>query len=675
MLDLPPLPLPPPILHLDSTFEEHAAIRVSAEDVHSYCLWLHNYGPPPWSPLCIGWAMRHSCGDQSYNDWCELMGEYDEHEDERTYPLTWASYDRPPNEWADLPLVDEMYKAWQDDWKPSPVLRATFERLAALERAVEAERRAVKAAEEAARQVELRALHVARKNAKVEEAAIVHRYEDATRGLAENDDEAWRAAEEKSDAEDQAWVEKYGIPLWPEYYTDEGIAAREKWEAVRRERAKEDWLVLASKPRTQQEVDAWTDKYFLIQIEGVPPVTILPFRQQQPLPPPQPSPVMISATPFKWKEPATIPERQWLYGHSLIRGHVTVTVAPAGTGKSSKEIVDALAMASGRMLLHDKPYRPIRVWLWNGEDPMDELERRIAAAAVHHKLRPEDLAGRLFVDSGRKMEIKVARMEGSGTTIAVPVYEAVVNTIRQNKIDVVSIDPFVSSHSVSENDNNAIDVVSKLWAKIADVTGCATHLIHHPRKTGGVAVEADDARGAGALIATARVVRTLNVMSKEEAAKAGVDNHTRYVRVDDAKANLAPRSAVARWLKIEDVPLGNGGITGGDRVGVVTRWQWPDAMEGVTQADLAKAQAAVAEGGPWRKDVQAKEWVGKPIAEALGLDVGKKADKAKVTGMIRQWLEDGALVEVKRQDDNRKDRSYVEVGKVAHFPGAMKPPV
>lgn len=380
----------------------------------------------------------------------------------------------------------------------------------------------------------------------------------------------------------------------------------------------------------------------------------------------------ISATPFQWIDPAAIPERQWLYGHALIRGHVTVTVAPPGTGKSSKEIVDALAITSGQMLLHDRPYGTIRVWLWNGEDPMDELQRRITAAAVRHKLRPENFVPRLFVDSGRSMEIKVARMEGSGTTIAEPVLHAVIDTIRRNQIDVVSIDPFVSSHSVSENDNNAIDVVTKLWAKIADVTGCAVHLIHHPRKTGGASVEAEDARGAGALIATARVVRTLNVMSSDEATKAGVDNRTAHVRVDDAKANLAPRSDVAKWLKIENIPLGNGGVMGGDKVGVVVRWQWPNAMDGITPADLTKAQAAVA-AGQWRENIQAKDWVGKPIAEALGLDIAKADDKAKVRGLVRHWITSGALAVVTGHDDKRNERPFVEVG-VGQLPGRMLSP-
>ncbi len=266
----------------------------------------------------------------------------------------------------------------------------------------------------------------------------------------------------------------------------------------------------------------------------------------------------ISATPFVWVDPATIPQRGWIYGNAIIRKHLSVTVATAGTGKSTKKITDALAMASGRTLLHDKPHGKFRVWLWNGEDPYDELQRRIAAAALHHKLATEDFAERLFVDSGRRYGNSTrppGRQEGDNRGAG---RRRLDKDYSANHIDVVVIDPFVSSHSVGENDNNAIDLVTKMWAKIADATDCAVDLVHHPRKTGGDAIDAEDARGASALIATARIAETLNVMTAEEATKAGIENRFPYVRVDNAKANLAPREDRARWLKIENIPLGNG---------------------------------------------------------------------------------------------------------------------
>jgi hypothetical protein len=360
--------------------------------------------------------------------------------------------------------------------------------------------------------------------------------------------------------------------------------------------------------------------------------------------------------------------RKWLYGAFLIRGQVSLTVAPGGTGKSILSISEALAQISGRTLLHDEPHGQSNVWLWNGEDPSDELQRRITGAALHHGILPNLLQERLFVDSGRQTRINIAYAERGGVLIAEPNVEALIETIQSNKIDVAVIDPLVSSHSVGENDNNAMDAVVKTYARIADVTGAAFHLVHHPRKTGGANVTAEDARGGGALVAGVRAARTMNVMTPDEAAKAGVDNRYRYVRIDDAKANLAPRSDVAQWVEIKSValPNGAGGVGGtiGDHVGVVVRWRWPDAMEGITSDDLAKVQGAIATG-KWRENVQAKEWVGRPIAEVLGLDLEKPADKAKVAGLVKRWIKLGHLTVVTGQDSKGNDRPFVEVGKPA----------
>ena len=61
---------------------------------------------------------------------------------------------------------------------------------------------------------------------------------------------------------------------------------------------------------------------------------------------------------------------------------------------------------------------------------------------------------------------------------AEPVVHRLIEEIRRNQIDVVIVDPFVSTHAVSENDNPAIDRVAKTWARIAHETNCAIELVH-----------------------------------------------------------------------------------------------------------------------------------------------------------------------------------------------------
>jgi hypothetical protein len=218
----------------------------------------------------------------------------------------------------------------------------------------------------------------------------------------------------------------------------------------------------------------------------------------------------------------------------------------------------------------------------------------------------------------------------------------------------------VASHRITENDNGAIELVAAAWAEIADVTGCSIMLVLHTRKTNGAEVTTEDNRGASALLAKARSGRALNQMSKDEAAKAGVERHRCYFRVETDKPNMAAPADRADWYRIVSVDLPNG-----DEVGVATRWEWPDAFEGVTVNDLRKAQAAIGNGGPWRANSQAKNWAGNAILKAIGLDPTNKADRAKVAGLLKTWTANGMFVVIEGLDEQRRKRSFIEVGEPA----------
>ena len=90
----------------------------------------------------------------------------------------------------------------------------------------------------------------------------------------------------------------------------------------------------------------------------------------------------IVASPYGWRDPAAVPSRQWIYGRWFLRGTLACIVAPGGAGKSTMLASIALSLAAGRPLLGKVVHRgPMRVWLWNLEDDMDELSRSIQAAA------------------------------------------------------------------------------------------------------------------------------------------------------------------------------------------------------------------------------------------------------------------------------------------------------
>jgi hypothetical protein len=374
---------------------------------------------------------------------------------------------------------------------------------------------------------------------------------------------------------------------------------------------------------------------------------------------------IVRATPFLWTDPARIPRREWLYGRHLIRRFPSATIAPGGLGKSSLIVTEALAMVSGRSLLGNQPADRLRVWQVNLEDPEDELQRRVAAAALHHGISPAEIADRLYLDSGRKTEVIIATESRDGIEIAIPVVEAIKAEIIANGIDVMQVDPFVACHAVSENDNTKIAAVVHEWAAIAEATNCAIDLVHHVRKSnGGQAFTVEDARGASALIAAVRSGRVLNAMSKEEAERADIENPTSYFSVASGKANLAPRGDKATWCHIVGVPLGNGTPPfdpAGDVVGVVEPWSWPDAFAEVSSDDAKEVQRRIAQG-EWRADQRCTSWAGVAIAEVLGLDLSQPAVRATVKTLLKTWVKTGALREVARKDGRRKPRKFVEIG-------------
>lgn len=371
----------------------------------------------------------------------------------------------------------------------------------------------------------------------------------------------------------------------------------------------------------------------------------------------------IRATPYRWPAPNSLPRREWLLGQWLLRGEVTAIIGPGGTGKSTICAAMALSLASGRPLLGKLlPSGPQSAWIYNLEDAQDELDRQISAASMFHGIGREDCENRLCVDSGLVQPLCTATDDGGGFAIAEDVFDQVASTVRERSISVVIVDPFVSSHAVRENSNEAINAIAKRWKLLAHQTNCAVLLVHHTKKLGMQEATAEDGRGAVALRDAARIVLPLNPMSRADAGKLGVTDpalRRSLVRVDTGKANRAPAEE-ATWIKLANQCLGNGdGCEPADHVGVASLWEKPEASDGLSAWHLSQVQLRVADG-QWRDNVQAKDWVGHLVAEVTGLSVER--DKARIKAILKKWKSDGALKVESLSDGNGDPRPFVVVG-------------
>lgn len=377
----------------------------------------------------------------------------------------------------------------------------------------------------------------------------------------------------------------------------------------------------------------------------------------------------VNAAPFLIPDPSTIPRREWLYPPHFVGGYVSLTLAPGGVGKSALLTTEALAMVSGKALLGVSPLKRLKVWSMNLEDPMDELQRRFTATAKYYGITEQDIGDRLFINSGRTMPLILGTDSSKGAKIDDAAVRDVISAIRANGINVWIVDPFVASHRLPENDNTKIDMVARAYAQIAEETGAAVMLVHHTRKMGPDRGTVDDGRGASSLLAAARSARLLTPMSSREATDAGIDERERrsYVRADQGKANLTPPAEAATWFRLQSVDLGNASrdLDHGDSVVVVTPFRYPSVEQPkVHMAELKRVLAKISDGGPWREDMRARDWVGYPIAEALLMGPLEGPTKRQVIKLVKEWLLAGVLVRTSGKDAKGNTRSFVIAGEI-----------
>lgn len=370
-------------------------------------------------------------------------------------------------------------------------------------------------------------------------------------------------------------------------------------------------------------------------------------------------------TEYSFFNASDLAPRQWVYGRHYLRRFVSVLASAGGIGKTSLQIVEALAIVTGKPLMGETVHEPCPVWIINLEDPLDEMQRRILAAMQHYGIHESELEGRLFVDAGRDFRLKFATQTKYGIIPNGALVLHMNEMIPKKHIGAVFLDPFVASHEVNENDNMAINAVVDLIRNVADTTNCAFGIVHHIRKGNGEDANIDSVRGAGSLIGAARAARVINKVSEDDAIKLCVqpDDARGIFRVDDGKANLAPPADAATYRRMIGVKIANG-----EWVGVAVPFAMPDAFDGVSVGNLIEVQQAI-----WRRcedrnpprfsDQAGADWVGCLVADVLRMDADD--DRARIKKILSQWMKSGALKKGEFIDHNRAKRPVVEVGKWA----------
>ena len=365
-----------------------------------------------------------------------------------------------------------------------------------------------------------------------------------------------------------------------------------------------------------------------------------------------------------------LPRRRWIYGTHYSRGYVSALVASGGVGKTTLGLIELISIALGRDLLGVRVWERCNCWHFNLEDSVEELHRRVWAICDTFEIDPAELAGKLFLSSGRDNRLIVAREQG-GVVAPTDQVEEVLAGLKSKKIGVLQVDPLIRAHQVKENDSHQLDPVFLAFTQLAHEANAAVSVVHHARKAApGTAHTPGDlsiARGSTALEGAVREARTMTHMSVAEAERFEIPERRRpwFVRVDDAKANNARPADHAVWLEREGRLLPNG-----DDVGVLRPWSPPDPFEGLTPAVAHEALWEIDRGpGSGAGFLRSRRnntnrWAG-VVLQKKGFSMGN----AKT--ILNSWFKSGLLVEREQHNpERRKDERVVRLDP-SKLPGSL----
>jgi hypothetical protein len=389
----------------------------------------------------------------------------------------------------------------------------------------------------------------------------------------------------------------------------------------------------------------------LAQLESAPPTEAAPYAPRL----------------YENEDWTLIPPRDVLYDQHIIRGVVTASVGLGGGGKTMTLILEAIAMATGKALLQGvMPKKPLKVFLWNGEDPEEELRRRIGAVRKFFNNLQIPL-GNLVVETAQSMPICLAKLDKGGAVSTGQVWE-LVKFFKSHGIDVAIFDPMIAMHLCNENDNAQMELFMQQFLTLATHAKVAVHGVHHSVKGHGE-VNQLSTRGGSAIINKTRAIRVFNGMTADEARDFGVPTAQAWLYFWNQKQkNNLSGGGSKLWHKFESVCLDNGTVdaegiaTPADVLGVPVLWN-PERVactEDLDEETVATILDAIREANPpFSPSIKAGDrWVGLEVARAANIHPesmkGKKSwQRHYVERHLRDWLASGLIEYTERRENGR----------------------
>ncbi len=285
----------------------------------------------------------------------------------------------------------------------------------------------------------------------------------------------------------------------------------------------------------------------------------------------------IKAVPLAPFDADSIPPRRWVVPGFACRGLVNTLVGPGGVAKSTLLLMMAIATVAGRDdICGFAIAEPGPVWVWNNEDELQEMQRRIAAVMREFNVSWSDICGedgesRLYVTSGVDRPLILATRKGDwGVVEGTPQVDEIIAEVKARGIVAFMADPLVEFHDADENNNVHMKTVLGQFRRIAHMGDCATVVSAHTRKpsqasSDGFAGDMDSMRGGGSQVAAVRIGATMFHMSAKDAKgyvlPPGTTPHD-FVRLDIGKINIGLKPKEPKWYRHDEVKIGSPGSDG-----------------------------------------------------------------------------------------------------------------
>lgn len=345
------------------------------------------------------------------------------------------------------------------------------------------------------------------------------------------------------------------------------------------------------------------------------------------------------------------PPTDWIFV-DLLPSKCTMGVAgQGGLGKGFLMLQAAISLASGVPLFEFlQPNKPEKVMYYSGEDPPDVLHRRFRAIIEtyseldnHHHLLNQNL--RVFASESFPM-MKMNKLMNPEPTAK---FDDMLREVNRWKPRLVIFDPRAQFNGLPENDNTLASEWYRNIRRLYATVPCSVVVVQHVAKQRQDESDSSAVRGASANRDDVRTFLNLTNLSATEIAAFGITRKQDWAKLENTKANYAPRSDAVYLHRREDGVLEQMSADSmnsmkDDTSSAVIEQLQNKVIETIKTERLSKREVLYTEAGS-------------KIRATLKQEFGRFATRKHVEEAIDNLLKNDSLKEVEEQNDDGKGKT------------------